>query len=155
MPARTIAERLAEKYLAGFEDDPLLDHPDLKQYAEPNFVGRNGRFYLVRCFKCDSSPRGRENYIPGGASGRCGWGGWKPDVEIVAYIYSKMVLAGEADMNELREMKVQQPPGQPEKRGMDMDELEMHYPAQVGFAKRGVRYVPEYKVLDEDDGYPD
>lgn len=36
---------------------------------------KNGRFYLVRCFNCDSD-KGTENYAINIASGICTWCGW-------------------------------------------------------------------------------
>ena len=41
---------------------------------EPNFHSK-GKFFLVRCFVCSDSPRGRENYMPAAASGTCAWCG--------------------------------------------------------------------------------
>jgi Zn-finger protein len=144
---------MAKTYLDGFDEDPLLNHPDIRQYDEPNFVGKNGRFYLCRCYSCGGE-RGTDNWYPSRASGRCFSCGWKPDTEIVAYIYCKMVIAGKTDMNEVREIKIT-PTTMPDgKRGLTIEEIERLYPAQHGMAKRGVSYV-EYQVLDEDDGYPD
>lgn len=42
----------------------------------PNFR-EGGKLYLIRCFACDSSERGRENYLPAVASGQCAWCGWE------------------------------------------------------------------------------
>ncbi len=42
---------------------------------EPNFLGADGRFCLVRCFACDPE-HGRENWAPAVASGECAWCGW-------------------------------------------------------------------------------
>lgn len=36
-----------------------------------NFIGPDGRKYLVRCPAC-----GRENWAPAVASGTCAWCGW-------------------------------------------------------------------------------
>ena len=45
------------------------------QDRHPNF--REGdQLYLVRCFACDPV-RGRENYIPAAATGKCAWCGWE------------------------------------------------------------------------------
>lgn len=41
----------------------------------PNFRDGRGRFYLVRCFVCDDGIRGRENWGPAVAEGRCAWCG--------------------------------------------------------------------------------
>lgn len=38
-----------------------------------NFIAK-GKLYLVRCYKCDPV-RGRENYLPAAASGKCAWCG--------------------------------------------------------------------------------
>lgn len=146
-----IAVRLAQTYLDSFDQDPLLDLEDIRQYDEPNFVGKNGKFFLVRCYKCDDTHRGRENYIPSAATGCCAWCGWKPDPEIIAYIYAKMVIEGKADMHELREIKVI-PQSMPEKRGMTLEEIAEAYPTQYAYGKRGVCYEPSDT---EDDGYPD
>lgn len=42
----------------------------------PNFRGKDGRLYLVRCFSC-SSTVGRENYCLCVSGGVCAWCGWK------------------------------------------------------------------------------
>jgi len=39
---------------------------------EPNFIGENGKIYLVRCPKCY-----RENYIHAVNSGQCAWCNFK------------------------------------------------------------------------------
>lgn len=48
----------------------------------PNERGGNfwegGKFYLVRCYVC-APDRGRENYLPAAASGRCAWCGAGPN----------------------------------------------------------------------------
>lgn len=151
-----IEVRLAQTYLDSFNEDPLLDLKGLEQYSEPNFVGKNGRFYLVRCFNCVGTDyESTENYGPAVATGRCAWCGWKPDPEIIAYIYAKMVVSGKVDMHEMRELKEERFPVQilvlPDKRPMTIEEVKEKYPAQYGMAKRGI----SYQVLDEDDGYPD
>ena len=48
------------------------------QYRPPNFR-KNGKLFLVRCFACSDSQRGRENYLPAVASGQCAWCGWKEE----------------------------------------------------------------------------
>jgi len=150
--SQPIGVRLAQTYLDSFDEDPLLDLKDIRQYNEPNFVGKNGKFYLCRCFECpDAGPRGTDNYHPNRALGICTWCGWKRDTEIVAYIYSKMVVAGKADMNEVREVKITPITMPSGKRGMTIEDIEREYPAQHGMGKRGI----SYEILDEDDGYPD
>lgn len=42
----------------------------------PNFRSSDGRFFLVRCFACGPSPRGRENQATSVYSGACAWCGW-------------------------------------------------------------------------------
>lgn len=43
----------------------------------PNWIDKDGRLFLVRCFVC--GPKwGTENYALAVASGRCAWCGW-PD----------------------------------------------------------------------------
>jgi len=42
----------------------------------PNWRTEDGRLYLVRCFACGDSLRGRENYamsVPSGECHNCGW----------------------------------------------------------------------------------
>jgi hypothetical protein len=46
----------------------------------PNFT-QDGKFYLVRCFVCDSR-YGRENWAMAVASGKCCWCGWSEGIEI-------------------------------------------------------------------------
>jgi len=49
---------------------------DGNQDKEPNFRGKDGKLYLVRCYACE--PRyGRENYMPAVATGQCAWCGWQ------------------------------------------------------------------------------
>jgi hypothetical protein len=43
-------------------------------FQVPNFFDDNGKFYLVRCFACDSE-HGRENYAAAVSSGMCAWCG--------------------------------------------------------------------------------
>jgi ribosomal protein L37E len=45
------------------------------QLRSPNFIGKDGNFYLVRCFNCG----GTENYLPAVASGVCAWCGWSKE----------------------------------------------------------------------------
>lgn len=42
----------------------------------PNVRTEHGRLLLVRCFACDTSGRGRENWAPRVWSGVCAWCGW-------------------------------------------------------------------------------
>jgi hypothetical protein len=155
-PEQSIEVRLAETYLESFDEDPLLNLKDIRQYSEPNFVGKNGNFYLVVCYVCPGvGDRGRENWKMNAASGVCTWCQWKYDVEIVAYIYAKMVVSGEVNMHELREMKIdyhpfRRPITMPDKRGMTLEEIKEKYPVQHEIGRR-----IKYEVLDEDDGYPD
>ena len=51
------------------------------QLRRPNFLGDDGRLYLVRCFACDPE-WGRENYGPAVATGTCAWCGWHDDREV-------------------------------------------------------------------------
>ena len=44
---------------------------DNMQSKHPNFIGDNGKLYLVRCFKCNT-----ENYAMAVATGICAWCGW-------------------------------------------------------------------------------
>ena len=46
----------------------------VNQDKHPNFRGKDGKLYLVRCFACN-----KENYSPAVASGQCAWCGWKED----------------------------------------------------------------------------
>lgn len=48
------------------------------QDRPPNFRGKEGNLYLVRCFAC-ASERGRENYTLAVATGQCAWCGWKEE----------------------------------------------------------------------------
>jgi hypothetical protein len=45
--------------------------------AEPGNFLANGKKYVVRCYSegCGDGPRGRENYLPAAASGKCAWCG--------------------------------------------------------------------------------
>lgn len=52
----------------------------IDQERHPNFIGKNGKLYLVRCFVCDED-RGRENWAPAVASGQCAWCGWREGKE--------------------------------------------------------------------------
>mgnify|MGYP003405059196 CR=1 FL=1 len=47
-----------------------------QQLRRPNFRGKKGTIFLVRCFLCEPK-RGLENYLPSVASGQCAWCGWK------------------------------------------------------------------------------
>lgn len=46
-----------------------------KNKKEPNFKGKEGKWFLVRCFECGGKI-GQENYIPDVASGICAWCGY-------------------------------------------------------------------------------
>ena len=46
------------------------------QERSPNFRDKDGKLFLVRCFVCDPE-NGRENWLPGVASGKCAWCGWE------------------------------------------------------------------------------
>ena len=49
---------------------------DINQDRIPNFRSDDdGSLFLVRCFACEPE-RGRENWAPEVASGRCAWCGW-------------------------------------------------------------------------------
>lgn len=45
------------------------------QLRPPNLIGKDGKFYLVRCFNCG----GTENYLPAVASGECAWCNWSKE----------------------------------------------------------------------------
>lgn len=47
-----------------------------RNYDKPNFKGKDGRLYLIRCYECGGE-YGRENYAPAVADGVCAWCGWK------------------------------------------------------------------------------
>ena len=44
------------------------------QMKHPNFIGKNGNLYLVRCLKCNT-----ENHGMMVTSGQCSWCGWPED----------------------------------------------------------------------------
>ncbi len=44
----------------------------------PNFRGKDGKLFLVRCFACGGK-RGTENYAMSVATGQCAWCGWKEE----------------------------------------------------------------------------
>lgn len=44
------------------------------QNRPPNFIGKNGKLFLIRCFICQPD-YGRENYTMAVVSGRCAWCG--------------------------------------------------------------------------------
>ncbi len=153
-----IEVRLAQTYLDSFHGDPLYYLKDIKQYGSPNFVGKDGRFYLCRCFVCpDAGDHGTDNYHPNRALGMCTWCGWKHNTEVVAYIYAKMVVAGKVDMNELKELKIDYHPFRrpytmkmPVKTpdcGITIEEIKERYPEQYEEALS--QYTPENQ---EDDG---
>ncbi|KKK66212.1 hypothetical protein LCGC14_2966370 [marine sediment metagenome] len=43
-----------------------------------NFIGKNGKLFLVRCFNCEPE-YGTENSAMAVVSGQCAWCGWKED----------------------------------------------------------------------------
>ncbi len=45
------------------------------QDRKPNFRYK-GKLFLVRCFVCGDKERGKENWAPAVAEGRCAWCGW-------------------------------------------------------------------------------
>lgn len=45
-------------------------------FMEENFIGDDGRIFLVRCPKCK-----KENWAPAVASGVCAWCGYDANVE--------------------------------------------------------------------------
>ena len=49
--------------------------PKTIQDRLPNFRGKLGNLFLVRCFACDPA-HGRENYAINVSSGICTWCGW-------------------------------------------------------------------------------
>ena len=57
-----------------------------EQNRPPNFIGKNGKFFLVRCFDPIHGEEwkeiGLENHLPTVATGQCAWCGWnKEDAE--------------------------------------------------------------------------
>lgn len=50
-------------------------HGKTIQDRVPNFRGKGGRLFLLRCFNCDTAI-GVENPAPYVASGTCAWCGW-------------------------------------------------------------------------------
>jgi len=46
----------------------------MNQDRPPNFR-KEGKLYLVRCFKCEPE-HGKENYMIAAATGTCAWCGW-------------------------------------------------------------------------------
>lgn len=137
MSDKDFERKIAETFLSGVEGDPLLGLKDIKNYTEPNFIGRdNGELYLVRCYQCpDSEERGRENYKPNARHG-CAWCEWKPDRQILDYIKA------------IRILKVLPP-----KRGMTLAEIRDYYPEQYDEALRAHKAGRDYTPDDqEDDG---
>jgi hypothetical protein len=53
-------------------------NPKANQDRPPNFRGKEGNLYLVRCFVCGGE-YGTENYAPAVATGQCAWCGWKEE----------------------------------------------------------------------------
>ena len=56
--------------------------PEVNQVQRPNFVGKDGQLFLVRCFVCGGET-GRENWGPAVATGKCHWCGWGEQEEKV------------------------------------------------------------------------
>ena len=56
--------------------EPKKVKPSVNQDRPPNFRGKGGQLFLVRCFACEPD-NGRENYAPAVATGQCAWCGWK------------------------------------------------------------------------------
>ena len=50
-----------------------------QQNKPPNYIGKDGSFFLVRCFNCG----GTENYLPAVASGQCNWCGWSEKKNLI------------------------------------------------------------------------
>ena len=48
------------------------------QDRHPNFRNKEGKLFLVRCFKCEPS-RGTENWAPAVAAGYCAWCGYEDE----------------------------------------------------------------------------
>ncbi len=154
-----IEVRLAQTYLDSFHGDPLYYLKDIKQYDKPNFVGKTGNFYLIRCYECPTAgDHGISNYHPNRPLGICTWCGWRPNPEVVAYIYAKMVVTGKVDVHRLRELKVdyhpfRRPITMPVKTpdcGITIEEIKERYPEQYEEALS--QYAPEDQ---EDDGETD
>ena len=59
------------------EGEVKMINKDAEQNRYPNFKDADGKFYLVRCFACSESERGRENYVMAVSSGQCAWCGWE------------------------------------------------------------------------------
>lgn len=115
-------------------DDILLGLKDIKNYHHPNFIGKNRKLYLVRCYECDKE-YGRENYVMNVSAGVCTWCGWAADQEIVDAIVNRM-------MEELRNDPY-----------LTLDKIKEKYPHVYEAA---VERAEKYTSGDtEDDGYPD
>lgn len=100
----------------------------IKNYREPNFVGDNGRLYLVRCYACQPK-MGRENWAPAVASGQCAWCGWEYDERMA----DAMILFRE-------------------KRGMTLEEIKRAYPEQYQKAINKLLRTSYTPYDQEDDG---
>ncbi|MCK5292635.1 MAG: hypothetical protein KAR39_11555 [Thermoplasmata archaeon] len=136
MPERDEQQRRAEQitaqlYIDSFKKDPLVGLKDIRNYTEPNFIGKDsGVLYVVRCYQCpDAEERGRENYKPNAKYG-CAWCGWKADPTILGYIKA------------IRTLK-----RLPPKRGTTIEEIKERYQEQ--YEEAVSQYAPENQ---EDDG---
>lgn len=147
MSNRDFQRKVAEVYLEGFGEDPLIGLKDINNYNEPNFIDhKTGKFHLVRCYQCPYMG-GRGNYAPNVSSGKCTWCGWEPDLEILGYIKAMKIMS---DTGALPDDRVCQA-GQD--FGMTLKEIREKYPKQFDDAlrahKAGVTYTP---YNQEDDG---
>ncbi len=134
MSEQDIQRAVTKAYLESLDKDPLLGLKDIRNYTEPNFIGKdNGELYLVCCYECPGcKDRGRENYKPNAKFG-CAWCGWKPDRQILDYIKA------------IRILKMLPP-----KRGMTIEEIKERYREQ--YEEAVSQYTPEDQ---EDDGETD
>lgn len=55
---------------------PAAPSPRNVNDRPPNFRGKHGVLYLLRCFACGGE-HGRENWMPAVATGTCAWCGWR------------------------------------------------------------------------------
>ena len=117
-------------------DKLALTPGEQKNYHHPNFINKDRKLYLVRCFMCGDLERGRENWAPAVASGQCAWCGWSPRQDIIDAIVEAVIE------------QVRNGP----KRGLTLDEIKERYPDVYEAALEGKAYDPSDT---EDDGYPD
>ena len=62
---------------------------------QPNFRSNDGRLYLVRCFNCGLTyNRGKENWAPAVATGRCAWCGWEEEGKFIRIEYDETFFGG-------------------------------------------------------------